>query len=232
MKFVISAIVYIVLYTNSVFAQVPKSSMGYIGCGVGFKNPYGSWGFFYGRNINSKIELKADDQRADTLCFNKGMFIYGIGIGSKSHLGNFGVTANYFLLNNFDIKFSAGLGVLNYNGVTVSVGPEYCRKIYKNFFGLIGCVYSFCGSTKADIETNTSDNPHYYIHSGAQYIRSQIGLGIRLKRNVFKLEGGYSSMINKPLYDVSGQWEPIYTQRLEKGISSGWSFSLIYQISW
>ena len=167
----------------------------------------------------------------DSICFQKGSVALGIGIGQKSHLGNFGFTLNYFFLKNFSIKTSIGLGMLNFNGGILSVGPEYEQKINKKIFWSLGVVYSFATSTSGGIETHNINPPSYVIHSGAQYIRSSLGFGIRVKQGFVKFEFGCSYIINKPTYSTGGQWESKYTEWLEKGLGSGILWGVTYRYS-
>lgn len=56
------------------------------------------------------LQLSQYGQVKDNVSFNKGSFLWGIGLGQKTHLGNFGITFNYYVIKNLSIKSSLGIG--------------------------------------------------------------------------------------------------------------------------
>lgn len=176
------------------------------------------------------LQLNQFGQVKDNSSFNKGSFLWGLGLGQKTHLGNVGITFNYYAIKNFSIKTSLGFGFLNYNGGTISIGPEYTAKLNEKLFCYIGTVYLLSSSTTASIETHQNDVPTYHIHAGAQYVRPYLGFGIRIKENLFKFEFGYSYITNKPTYWTSGQWDAKYDDWISKGLGSGISWGFTYQL--
>jgi hypothetical protein len=55
-------------------AQIEKNSLGHFGVGIGFKNPYGSWGFLYSRAISKlPIEFKVAVGKRQSPCLAGGL---------------------------------------------------------------------------------------------------------------------------------------------------------------
>ena len=177
------------------------------------------------------ISLKGFCQDKDSLVFTKNTVMVGLGVGTKSQLGNIGITSNYFLTKNINISLSLGFGPLNYNGGILSFGPEYLIHLKKRISFLIGTTYAISSSTSGDIETHNSDKPHYNVNSGGQYLRSYTGLCFKKNRRVTKIEVGYSYAIKTPNYNVTGLWKPEYSKNLESGISSGLLVTLSIQFA-
>lgn len=174
------------------------------------------------------IHLNSFCQETANFQLQKLTILVGPGIGTKSHIGNMGITSNFFLTKIFNIKLSLGYGPINSNGGIVSIGPELCAKIKKPYF-LIGSAYSI--SSKYS-ETNGDNTPPIKakIASGAEYIRSYAGIGFDIEAGILKIEAGYSYVLKKPSYVLSGPWSTIAEKRLEKALSSGLLVTVSFQL--
>lgn len=173
--------------------------------------------------------FKSFSKNEDSLSISKNTLLVGIGVGNKSQFGNFGITSNYFFSKKFNLEFSVGLGMLNFNGVILSLGPEYFINLKKKMSCMIGAVYAYSSSASGDIEVHSIDSPHYNINSGGQYLRGYTGLLFNIRRQIIRFEIGYSYALNIPKYEVSGPWKPAYTKDLETGINSGFLFAISIQ---
>jgi len=167
--------------------------------------------------------------QTDSINFNKKDLYYGYVLGEKTYAGNLGMSADYFLTKKLSVKINFGFGPLDYNGLVLSLGPQYYQKLSRHLFLHLGAVYLVSGQESASIEAHVNNNPHYYVNAGAQYIRSFAGLCFKIKDQLIRLEGGYSYILYKPSYSTGGQWDSKYTNWIDKGLGSGFSFGISYQ---
>jgi hypothetical protein len=170
-------------------------------------------------------------QKSDTLVPHKGTLLLGLGLGVKSHLGNVGVTSNFFLSRAFNIKFSVGWGLFNYNGFLLSIGPEYCRQIKDNKFLLLGSVFTIASGISDVIDDRSPGRRAYNISPGALYSRTYAGIKFNTKDGILKIEMGYSYVLNTPAYvlDGPGVWTSKEIRNIEKAIGSGFLISFTTQ---
>jgi hypothetical protein len=148
--------------------------------------------------------LSALGLASDTLVFRKGTLLLGIGLGTKSHIGNYGGTTNLFFTENFCFKLSIGAAPINHNGGILSAGAEYFKQIRESKSMLFGSNYSYSGGESDVINDGSSARKSYHISSGAQYIRTYSGIGLRVKEEFFKIEIGYSYRLQSPTYQLDG----------------------------
>lgn len=160
--------------------------------------------------------------------FKKRNFLFGMGFGTKSHVGNWGITNNFFATKNLNLKLSVGGGQFNYNGFLLSAGPEYCMQISKNKFLLIGSVFTITSSSY-DVVDDDLPTERAYLTNSNQYIRSYAGIGLANNGIIFKVEAGYSYALYPPSYTLFDIWTTEQTGAIEKGMNSGLSISLSVQ---
>ena len=146
----------------------------------------------------------------------------GFGVGTKSHVGNCGLTSNLFLLKNFNVKTSIGIGIPNYNGPIFSCGPEFCFAISKKCLFSFGSTWTYAGKYQDIIGDDNSQDYIWYFTGRNQYIRSFIGIGIG-KTAITKIELGYSYAIYTSTYSFDGPGIPTSKQisNISKGLNSG-----------
>jgi hypothetical protein len=174
------------------------------------------------------ITLTALGQGNDSLVFHKQTFLFGLGLGTKSHLGNWGITSNLFVTKNLNIKLSVGGGQFNYNGFLLSVGPEYCRQIKKNKYLLLGSTWTITSDTYGVIDDESPAEREYRTKSN-QYIRTYTGIAFVNERSVFKIEIGYSYALYTPTYILYKVWTPGQIEQVKRGMGSGLLFSFTVQ---
>lgn len=178
--------------------------------------------------ILSVLSLTVSGQKKDSSLFHRGTFLFGAGLGTKSHVGNWGLTTNLFLAERFNLKFSGGMGQINYNGFLVSIGPEYFTQIKKNKFVLIGSVWTITSDSYDVIDDESPTRRSYKTYSN-QYIRTYAGIAFEKKATLFKIEIGYSYALHPPKYRLDGAWSASQTEHVKKAMSSGLSISLTIQ---
>jgi len=172
--------------------------------------------------------LNSFSEEADSLQFKPLTILIGPGIGTRSHIGNMGLTSNFFLTKNFNVKLSLGYGPIDSNGGIISAGPEFCIKTRKKPYFFIGSAYSISGAYK---QTNGDNTPpiEARMSSGAQYIRSYVGIAIPIESGILKIEAGYSYVLKKPSYTLSGPWTSSAEKRLQKSFGSGLLVTISFQ---
>jgi len=167
-------------------------------------------------------------QKNDSSLFHRGTFLFGGGLGTKSHLGNWGLTTNLFFTRNFNLKISAGGGQVNYNGGIASIGPEYFAQITHNKFILLGSVWAITSDRYDVIDDESSTRRTCQTYSN-QYIRTYAGIAFVKKPAVYKIEIGYSYALYAPRYTLDGVWTASQTEQVKNAMSSGLSVSLTIQ---
>ncbi len=94
----------VLLITLSVSGQDEGYSKGHIGGGVGLRNPYGRWGFFYSRNLYSlPVEIKAGVGGRISVCLTGGLNLKVFD--NKKNL-------NFFINSDYSYSFP---GKIDYN---------------------------------------------------------------------------------------------------------------------
>ncbi len=160
--------------------------------------------------------------------------LVGIGAGSKSHFGNFGITSNLYLTKFLSIKASAGTGALNNNGGILSGGLEFDFPIKKSNHLLLGSCYTYAGSYYQILNDEQQDEKHVRTLE-CHYIRSYMGFGRSFSDGVgmLKLELRYSQPLLTPLYIVDGSlfWTQAEMIKFQKSLGSGLLISLTCQVN-
>jgi hypothetical protein len=153
----------------------------------------------------------------------------GMGLGTKSHLGNTGLTANFFLLKNLNIKLSGGIGAFNYNGPLFSIGPEFCVGTSKSTFIYVGSVWTKAAKRQDILGDDDSPDHVWYFTEKNEYIRSYVGIGIG-KEALTKIEIGYSYALKAPAYSFGGPGTATteYMNDIERGLGSGLLVSVTF----
>lgn len=149
---------------------------------------------------------------------------FGIGIGNKSHVGNIGITSNFYLTKRISAKVSLGVGAINYGGGIVSFGPEIeLFRIKSNIFS-IGTTWTLSGKYLNILGDSDAPDNVSYNTSRMMYLRSYFAYSIDLNNISVTFELGYSYALTKPNYYFSGPGIPTQKQinKLERGLKSGW----------
>jgi hypothetical protein len=178
------------------------------------------------------LSLAAFSQQHGSPPFKRGALLLGFGFGTKTYCGNFGLTSNFFLNKNFNLHVSIGIGPVNYNGGIVSAGPQFCGMISERMFLVVGSVYTYAGGTY-DVINDEQPDRRAYETDADQYIRSFAGLGFASKGGMlFKIETGYSHVLNTPEYVVygPGTWSAGQINSLERQLGSGLLLSFSFGI--
>ena len=147
---------------------------------------------------------------------------FGVAIGNKSHVGNFGITANLYVTKRISTKVSLGAGTMNYGGGVISIGPEIEFLRVKNNIFSIGTTYTWSGKTYDVLGDDDAINKVSYNTSKGSYLRSFIAYTIKIKYSYLSFEGGYSYAVTKPTYIFNGIPSQKQIDNLERGINSGW----------
>lgn len=172
-------------------------------------------------------------QTPDSILFHRGSFIFGIGLGTKSHIGNAGLIGNIFVTRNLSFKGSIGAGSANFNGGLLSIGPEICWQRKKKIF-YIGSSYTTAGGSN-DVVDEDKPSERRYTTYACQYIRSCIGIGF-CKPDlslIYKIEIGYSYLLHSSPYKLGGPsvWTADQKNVIDKGLGSGLLVTFIGQFS-
>src|SRR5690554_400907 len=114
---------------------------------------------------------------------------FGIAIGNRSHVGNFGVTANLYITKRISTKFSLGAGAMNYGGGVISISPEIELLRVKNNIFSIGTTYTFSGKSFDILGDDEAINQVSYNTSKGSYLRSYLSYTIKLKDVYLTFEG-------------------------------------------
>lgn len=162
----------------------------------------------------------------------KGSFVVGLGGGTRSHVGTFGVTGNIFLLRVLNVKLSAGIGAANYNGALASIGPEYCQPVSSRFYLFAGSTFTGALGNYDVIGDDDKPDHHFYRTKCGRYLRNYAGAAFGTGSGIVKLEAGYSLAIKQPSYTLygPGAWSAADISRLERGIGSGLLVTVSFQV--
>lgn len=167
-------------------------------------------------------------QEHESSVFHKRSLLLGFGIGTKSHIGNWGLTSNYFVSRNVSIKLSAGGGQFNYNGFLLSVGPEYCKQITENKLLLLGSTWTVSSGTSDVIDDESPTRREFEIRSN-QYIRTYAGIAFVSEGSVFRFEIGYSQVLFAPRYTFYDVWTADQIEQIKRAMGSGLLVSISAQ---
>lgn len=169
-------------------------------------------------------------QSAPEPLFRKGTLVIGMAAGTRSYVGNWGITTNLFATNWLSLKLAGGVGFANYNGLTGSAGPDVCLPLIKGFYVCGGTAIS--GALGAYDVLGDDDTPdhHFYETGRGLYLRSSCGLVFSEKEGgiMYRLESGYSHALKTPSYKLLGPapWTANDIQKVERGLGSGLLVSL------
>lgn len=147
------------------------------------------------------------------------------GIGNKSHLGNLGVSSNFYFSRSISLRGSLGLAIFNYGSVIGSIGPEVTCIHWKQSHLSIGSTWSYIGGLFDIIGDDDSYDHFFYRTSNRQNLKLYMGYSRLLQSGVIlTFQAGYSHTIGVPSYSFSGPSTPTDNdiQRIDRGLSSGW----------
>lgn len=172
------------------------------------------------KRLDSPNSIDTTAKGSSSELFHRRDLLFQIGLGIKSHLGNWGLSTNLFLSKNFSLKISVGGGQFNYNGLLFSLGSEYIRNLNKNKFIMLGSVWTATGGTYGVIDDESPTRREYSTQS-SQYLRTYTGIAFNTSRGVFKIEIGYSYAFYAPKYTLYGVWTPVQIEQVKKAMDSG-----------
>jgi hypothetical protein len=178
------------------------------------------------------ISLFSQDENSES--HKRWDLLVGIGAGSKSHFGNFGITSNLYLSKYLSIKASAGTGALNNNGGILSGGLEFDFPIKKSNHILIGSCYTYSGSYYQVLNDELPTEKNVRTLE-CHYSRSYVGYGLSISEGVgiLKFELGYSLPLSTPFFIMngSGVWTQAEMIKFQKSLDSGLLISLTCQVN-
>lgn len=153
----------------------------------------------------------------------------GLGIGNKSHLGNFGVTSDLYFTKNIGLKVSAGVAPFNFGGGVISFGPEASFLYHKKGFLSLGALWSYQGEGSDVLGDDDTSDHVWYKTSYVRSLKFYLGYCLNLERGAFlKFEAGYSHALTNPAYSFLGPGIATQEQKnqTQRGLSSGWMASV------
>jgi hypothetical protein len=158
----------------------------------------------------------------------------GMAIGNRSHVGNFGVSANLFFTKNIGIRVSCGVGPFNYLGGVISIGPEYSFFHSQKGFVSIGSTWSYFGGGSDILGDDDSNDYVWYSTSSMKSLKFYGSYSLKLEAVFLTLEAGYSHNLTDYSYSFSGPGTATQKQHdsIKRRLSSGWMATVYLNVPW